>query len=70
MTTERIKNALTPRVTGIGGIVFYSKNSKETNEWYGKNSGLAIDKLVHHLSSEMLTGLTRSIILDGPLSQG
>lgn len=32
-----------PKVTGIGGIFFKSKNPKETNEWYGKNLGLAID---------------------------
>lgn len=44
MTTDQIKNNTTPRVTGIGGIFFYSKNPKETNEWYGKNLGLAIDE--------------------------
>jgi len=33
----------TPKVTGIGGIFFGSKNPKETREWYGKNLGLAID---------------------------
>lgn len=33
----------TPRVTGIGGIFFCSKNPKATKEWYGKNLGLAID---------------------------
>ncbi|WP_372745008.1 VOC family protein [Lutibacter sp.] len=33
----------TPKVTGIGGIFFRSKNPKELNEWYGKNLGLAID---------------------------
>jgi len=26
----------TPKVTGIGGIFFRSKNPKETSEWYGK----------------------------------
>ena len=44
MTPDQIKNVTTPRVTGIGGIFFYSKNPKETNEWYGKNLGLAIDE--------------------------
>ena len=44
MTTGQIKNDTTPKVTGIGGIFFYSKNPKETNEWYGKHLGLAIDK--------------------------
>ena len=33
----------TPRVTGIGGIFFRSKDPKATNEWYGKHLGLAID---------------------------
>ena len=34
----------TPRVTGIGGIFFYSDNPKVTNEWYAKNLGLEINK--------------------------
>ncbi len=34
----------TPKVTGIGGIFFRSKNPQETREWYGKNLGLAIDE--------------------------
>lgn len=38
----KMKNT-TPKVTGIGGIFFRSKNPKETREWYGKNLGLAID---------------------------
>lgn len=33
----------TPKVTGIGGIFFMTKDPKETKEWYGKNLGLAID---------------------------
>ncbi|HLF34554.1 MAG TPA: VOC family protein, partial [Cyclobacteriaceae bacterium] len=32
-----------PRVTGIGGIFFNSKDPKTAREWYGKNLGLAID---------------------------
>jgi len=32
-----------PKVTGIGGIFFGSKNPKEMREWYGSNLGLAID---------------------------
>ncbi|MDW7680700.1 MAG: VOC family protein [bacterium] len=36
-------NDTTPKVTGIGGIFFVSKNPKETREWYGENLGLAID---------------------------
>jgi len=33
----------TPKVTGIGGIFFYSDNPKETKEWYTKNLGLEIN---------------------------
>ena len=32
-----------PKVTGIGGIFFGSKNPKEMREWYGSNLGLTID---------------------------
>ena len=40
---ETVMNDTTPKVTGIGGIFFYSKNPQEIREWYGKNLGLAID---------------------------
>lgn len=30
----------TPKVTGIGGIFFFSDNPKETKEWYAKNLGM------------------------------
>ncbi len=40
---ETIMNDTTPKVTGIGGIFFRSKNPKDTREWYGKNLGLAIN---------------------------
>ena len=33
-----------PRVTGIGGIFFRSKNPAEIRDWYGENLGLAIDE--------------------------
>ena len=36
-------NDTTPKVTGIGGVFFRSKNPNEIREWYGKNLGLAID---------------------------
>jgi predicted enzyme related to lactoylglutathione lyase len=29
----------TPKVTGIGGIFFFSDNPKETKDWYAKNLG-------------------------------
>lgn len=32
-----------PRVTGIGGIFFFSENPESTKEWYGQHLGLAID---------------------------
>lgn len=40
---EIIVNDTTPKVTGIGGIFFRTKNPQETKEWYGKNLGLAVD---------------------------
>jgi predicted enzyme related to lactoylglutathione lyase len=33
----------TPKVTGIGGIFFYSDNLKEMKEWYTKNLGIEIN---------------------------
>ena len=44
MTTDQKDIDTRPRVTGRGGIFFFSKDPKETNEWYGKNLGLAIDE--------------------------
>jgi predicted enzyme related to lactoylglutathione lyase len=41
---QTVINDTTPKVTGIGGIFFRSKNPKEVREWYGKNLGLAIDE--------------------------
>ncbi|MEZ5008194.1 MAG: VOC family protein [Chitinophagales bacterium] len=32
-----------PKVTGIGGIFFYSDNLDETKEWYTKNLGIKIN---------------------------
>jgi len=34
----------TPKVTGIGGIFFRTKDPSKTKEWYGKNLGLAISE--------------------------
>jgi predicted enzyme related to lactoylglutathione lyase len=40
-TTKTVStNDTTPKVTGIGGIFFFSDNPKETREWYHKNLGL------------------------------
>lgn len=44
---SEIKNstdALTPKVTGIGGIFFFSENTKEISAWYAKNLGLEINE--------------------------
>ncbi len=32
----------TPRVTGIGGIFFFSENPQESREWYHKHLGMEI----------------------------
>lgn len=39
-TSPEAKNEATPKVTGIGGIFFFSDNPKESREWYAKNLGL------------------------------
>jgi predicted enzyme related to lactoylglutathione lyase len=39
-----IMNDTTPKVTGIGGIFFRSKNPVKAREWYSKNLGLAISE--------------------------
>jgi predicted enzyme related to lactoylglutathione lyase len=36
-------NDATPKVTGIGGIFFFSDNPKETKDWYAKNLGVEIN---------------------------
>jgi predicted enzyme related to lactoylglutathione lyase len=39
---EAVVSDTTPKVTGIGGIFFRSKDPGKTRNWYGKNLGLAI----------------------------
>ena len=39
---QEAKKDTTPKVTGIGGIFFFSDNPKETREWYAKNLGIAV----------------------------
>ena len=34
----------TPKVTGIGGIFFFSENPEKTKEWYSKNLGLEVNQ--------------------------
>jgi predicted enzyme related to lactoylglutathione lyase len=36
-------NDATPKVTGVGGVFFFSENPKATREWYAENLGLKID---------------------------
>lgn len=33
-----------PRVTGIGGVFFKTKNPNKTKEWYQKNLGFDVDQ--------------------------
>lgn len=40
---QKSKNT-TPKVTGIGGVFFFSDNPDAIKEWYGKNLGLAISQ--------------------------
>jgi len=42
-TNTPSNNDTTPKVTGIGGIFFFSDNLKETKEWYTKNLGIEIN---------------------------
>lgn len=37
-------NDTTPKVTGIGGIFFFSDEPSKIREWYGKNLGLEINE--------------------------
>ena len=41
---QKVLNNTEPRVTGIGGIFFYSDNPNETKEWYSKNLGIEINE--------------------------
>lgn len=34
----------TPKVTGIGGIFFFSENPEKTREWYSQNLGLEVNQ--------------------------
>tara|TARA_B100000678_G_C18192241_1_gene495874 strand:- start:407 stop:916 length:510 start_codon:yes stop_codon:yes gene_type:complete len=40
--TTSIKDT-TPKVTGIGGIFFYTDNPQQTKEWYTRNLGIEIN---------------------------
>lgn len=38
------KKDSTPKVTGIGGIFFFSKDPGKTKEWYSENLGLEVNE--------------------------
>jgi predicted enzyme related to lactoylglutathione lyase len=41
---ENSGNDTTPKVTGIGGIFFFSDNPDEIKKWYNKNLGLEVNE--------------------------
>ena len=41
---DSYRDDTTPKVTGIGGIFFFSDSPEETKEWYAKNLGLEINE--------------------------
>ncbi len=42
--TELQVNDTTPKVTGIGGIFFFSDDPEKTKAWYAKNLGLEVNE--------------------------
>src|SRR5258706_12041906 len=44
MEDKKDQTDTTPKVTGIGGIFFFSDNTKEIKEWYAKNLGFEINE--------------------------
>ncbi len=41
--SDQTKKDTIPRITGIGGVFFYSENPSATNTWYQKHLGLQTD---------------------------
>ncbi|GGD43394.1 glyoxalase [Emticicia aquatilis] len=41
---EKPNNHKTPKVTGIGGIFFFSENPEELQNWYAKNLGIEMNE--------------------------
>lgn len=37
-------NDITPKVTGIGGVFFFSENPQELQNWYAKNLGFEMNE--------------------------
>ncbi|OOG71592.1 VOC family protein [Flavobacterium sp. A45] len=42
--TKNLSEGTSPKVTGIGGIFFFSDNPQETREWYAKNLGFEVNE--------------------------
>jgi predicted enzyme related to lactoylglutathione lyase len=42
--TKNQSEGTSPKVTGIGGIFFFSDNPQETREWYAKNLGFEVNE--------------------------
>lgn len=40
----RTSGDTTPKVTGIGGIFFFSDDPEKTKDWYAENLGLAVNE--------------------------
>lgn len=45
----------TPKVTGIGGIFFFSDDPKQTRDWYAKNLGLDVTQWGATFESRSIT---------------
>ena len=43
MENEKNQTNNAPKVTGIGGVFFFTENPKETREWYAKNLGFDVN---------------------------
>ncbi|MGD9994447.1 MAG: VOC family protein [Salinivirgaceae bacterium] len=41
---KSVNKDTTPKVTGIGGIFFFSENPDKTKEWYAENLGLEVNE--------------------------
>lgn len=41
---SKSSNELIPKVTGIGGIFFFSENPEKTREWYAQHLGLEVNQ--------------------------
>lgn len=44
LNNESTNNDKTPKVTGVGGIFFFSDNPQELQNWYAKNLGFEINE--------------------------